>query len=87
MQKSILKNSIYKVIVEVLRIIVPIITIPYVYRKFNPTLMGNIEISQSIITFFSIFAGFGVYAYGLREISYIRRKKEEKILYLQNFLS
>lgn len=78
MGKSILKNTIYKLLLEILRVIIPIVTIPYVYRIFNPKLMGNVEISQAIITYFSIFAGFGVYTYGLREVSYIREKKEKR---------
>lgn len=75
---SILKNTIYKILLEILKIIIPIITVPYVYRIFKPEIMGNIEFSQSIANYFAIFAGFGVYTYGLREISYIKNNQKER---------
>ena len=76
--KSIKKNFFFKFFLEILRIIIPIIFIPYVYRIFKPEIMGNIEFAQSISGYFFIFAGFGVYTYGLREISRVRDNKEKK---------
>ena len=81
MTNSILKNIIYKFSLEVLRIFIPIISVPYIYRIFKPKIMGQIEFSQSIVGYFFIFAGFGVYTYGLREISRVRddEKKRNKL--------
>lgn len=81
MSKSILKNIIYKFLLEILRIFIPIISVPYIYRIFKPEIMGNIEFSQSISGYFFIFAGFGVYTYGLREVSRVRddEKKRNKL--------
>lgn len=78
MNKLIIKNFFFKFFLEILRIIIPIISIPYVYRIFKPEIMGNIEFSRSISGYFFIFAGFGVYTYGLREISRVRDNKEKK---------
>ena len=75
---SILKNVIYRFILETLRVLIPIITVPYIYRLFNPEIMGNIEFSQSISGYALIFSGFGVYTYGLREISRVRDDKNKK---------
>ena len=75
---SIKKNFFFKFFLEILRIIIPIISIPYIYRIFKPEIMGNIEFSQSISGYFFLFAGFGVYTYGLREISRVRDNKEKK---------
>lgn len=79
--KSIFKNTLYKLSLDMLRIIIPIISIPYVYRILNPEIMGNIEFSQSISNYFFIFAGFGVYTYGLREVSRVRndQRKRDKL--------
>ena len=81
MTNSILKNIIYKFSLEILRIFIPIISVPYIYRIFKPEIMGQIEFSQSIVGYFFIFAGFGVYTYGLREISRVRddEKKRNKL--------
>lgn len=75
--KKIFINSIYKLILELFKILIPIITLPYVYRKFSPEIMGNIVFSQTIVDYCIIFSGFGVYSYGLREISKIRKKQKE----------
>ena len=61
MNKSIKKNFFFKLFLEILRIIIPIISVPYVYRIFKPEIMGNIEFTQSISGYFFVFAGFGVY--------------------------
>ena len=78
MGTSILKNVIYRFILETLRILIPIISVPYIYRLFNPEIMGNLEFSQSISGYALIFSGFGVYTYGLREISRVRDNEEKK---------
>lgn len=89
---SIIKNVIYKFSLEILRIFIPIISVPYIYRIFKPEIMGNIELSQSISGYFFIFAGFGVYTYGLREVSRVRNdeKKRNKLfteLFIISFVS
>lgn len=80
MKKSIFKNVIYKFCLNMFNLIVPIIIGTYVVRKLGPDLMGIINYSQAIFAYFFIFAGFGVYQYGLREISKVRdnKKKLEK---------
>lgn len=78
MKKKLIQNFLFKLSLEILRIVIPIISIPYVYRIFRPKIMGNIEFSQSISGYFFIFAGFGVYTYGLREISRVRDNKEKR---------
>ena len=84
---SILKNVIYKFFLELLRILIPIISVPYIYRIFKPEIMGNIEFSQSISGYFFIFAGFGVYTYGLREVSRVRNnEKKRNKLFTELFL-
>ncbi|MGU8832655.1 flippase, partial [Clostridium perfringens] len=77
MSKSISKNIIFKFLLNFFNIIVPIIIGPYVLRVLGPELMGTINFSQTIYGYFFIFAGFGVYQYGLREISRVRDNKEE----------
>lgn len=78
MNKSILTNSLYKVCLDLLRIIIPIISMPYIYRVFNPEIMGNLEFSLSISNYFFLFAGFGVYTFGLREVSRVRNDNEKR---------
>lgn len=76
MKKSIFKNIIYKFSLNMFNLIVPIIIGTYVVRKLGPDLMGLINYSQAVFAYFFIFASFGVYQYGLREISKVRDRIE-----------
>ncbi|EOU1697812.1 flippase [Clostridium perfringens] len=77
MSKSISKNIIFKFLLNIFNLIVPIVIGPYVLRILGPDLMGTINFSQTIYGYFFIFAGFGVYQYGLREISRVRDDKDK----------
>ncbi|MGL5623195.1 oligosaccharide flippase family protein, partial [Cetobacterium sp.] len=72
---SLLKNFMYRIILNIFKIILPLLTVPYTYRLFSSSIIGEIEFTQSLMNYFFIFAGFGVYNYGLREISQIRNDK------------
>lgn len=74
----ILKNVIYKFFLESFRLFIPLFTFPYIYRIFKPEIIGKIEFSQSISNYFFVFAGFGVYTYGLREISRVRNDEKQR---------
>lgn len=77
MGKSIFKNVVFKLLLNIFNIIVPILIGPYVLRTLGPDLNGQINYSQAIFGYFFIFASFGVYQYGLREISKVREDKNK----------
>lgn len=79
MKQSMLKNVISKFLLNIFNLIVPIIIGPYVLRALGPDLMGTVNFAQSIYGYFFIFASFGVYQYGLREISKVRDDKKKLI--------
>lgn len=66
---SILKNFAYKSILNIVTIVIPIVIMPYVYRCLTPNDIGNLEYSMTIMSYFSILGGLGIYNYGLRELS------------------
>ena len=84
MQKSIAKNFIYKFILNVFNIVVPILIGPYLARILGPENMGVFNYSNTIFSYFFIFASFGVYQYGIRELS---NSRNNKIKYSQIFTS
>lgn len=87
MKKSISRNFIYRIILMFYQTVIPILIFPYIYRIFSPVLVGKIEFSYSIMNIFMVFSGFGVYTYGLRELSRIRDdKKESNKLFNELFL-
>lgn len=82
MNKSIKKNYIYNVIYQLLIIIIPIITTPYISRVLNPEGVGQYSFTSSLITYFTLFASLGFLYYAQREIAkYQGNKKEQSIIF------
>ncbi|WP_024615548.1 oligosaccharide flippase family protein [Clostridium sp. Ade.TY] len=77
MQKSIAKNFVYKFILNLFNIVVPILVGPYLARTLGPENMGVFNYSNAVFGYFFIFASFGVYQYGVRELSNNRNDNEK----------
>lgn len=71
-QKSVKKNYVYRAIHQVLLIIIPLIIFPYISRVLNPEGLGEYSFTNSLITYFVIFAGLGFNTYAQREIAKCR---------------
>ncbi|SEK46165.1 Membrane protein involved in the export of O-antigen and teichoic acid [Pseudobutyrivibrio ruminis] len=70
MKKSIKKNYIYNLAYQILVLIVPLITTPYISRVLGAGEVGRVSYAESIVTYFAIFATPGVAILGQREVSY-----------------
>ena len=66
---KVLKNYAYNLSYQLLVIILPIITTPYVTRAFSSTDLGTYGYFNSIVTYFILLATLGVANYGTKEIS------------------
>ena len=77
MAKSISKNAVFKSILNIFNIILPIIVTPVITRTFSENQFSYITQSETFNTILMAFAGFGVYQYGLREISKVRDDKKK----------
>ena len=75
MSKSISKNAVFKAVLNISNIILPIIVMPFVLDAINPELNGYITMGETYTAIFMIFASFGIYQYGLREVSKVRDDK------------
>ena len=71
---KVLKNYIYNLSYQLLIIILPIITTPYITRIFNSNQLGEYGYFSSIVTYFILLATLGVANYGTKEISGNREK-------------
>lgn len=71
-QPSIKKNYFYKLSYEILLIITPLVTTPYVSRVLGADRIGIYSYTLSIMTFFTLFAALGTVTYGTREIARVR---------------
>ncbi len=77
MKKSLKKNYIYNVLYQVLVILLPIITTPYLSRVLGVKNIGIYGYVLSISAYFILFGGLGISLYGQREIAYVRNDKEK----------
>ena len=77
MRKSLFKNTIYKAILSFVNIVIPLLVGPYVVKLLNVELYGIYNTVYAEFQIFLIFASFGLYTYGVREISKIRDNKEK----------
>lgn len=70
MSKSVSKNYIYNVSYQLLLLIIPFITTPYLSRVLEPSGIGTYSYTYSIVSYFILLASLGVADYAQREIAY-----------------
>ena len=75
-KKSIAKNYIYNLVYQVLLLILPLITTPYISRVLGSENVGIYAYTYSIVTYFILFGSLGVALYGQREIAYAQENKD-----------
>ena len=66
---KVIKNYLYNLSYQLLTIILPIITVPYVTRIFTSEALGNYVFYNSIVSYFSLFAMLGIGVYGTKQIA------------------
>lgn len=69
-----IKNFIYTAGYQVLLLIIPLITLPYVSRVLGPSQIGINAWSGSISYYFVLIATLGITTYGQKEIAIVRGK-------------
>lgn len=74
-RKSIKVNAILNVLKSTMSVIFPLITYPYVLRVLGAEGIGKVNYSNSLISYFSMFAMLGISTYGVREGAKIRNSK------------
>lgn len=79
-RKSIAKNYTYNVIYQILVMIIPLITTPYVSRVLGAEAIGIYSYTLSIATYFALFGTLGISLYAQREIAYVQEDKKKRSL-------
>ncbi|WP_338210110.1 polysaccharide biosynthesis C-terminal domain-containing protein [Lactiplantibacillus paraxiangfangensis] len=75
---KLVKNYLYNVGYNVLILLTPLITVPYISRVLGPTGVGINATTNSVITYFLLAGTVGVTIYGNREIAFIRENKSQR---------
>lgn len=77
-RKSIKKNYFYTVVFQLMTLVTPLITTPYVSRVLEPDGIGYYSFYNSICSYFVLIATLGTTSYGQREVSFFQDNKYER---------
>ncbi len=77
-KKSIARNYIYNMVYQVLILVLPLITTPYLSRVLGAEGIGIYSYTYAIVTYFILFGSLGVALYGQREIAYAQDNVEAR---------
>lgn len=83
-QKNIKRNYIYNLLYQVLTLITPLVTAPYISRVLGADGVGIVSYAESIVSIFYMFAVLGITTYGQREISYVQNSPEKRSIVFWN---
>ena len=72
------KNYLYNLSYQILVLIVPLITTPYVSRVLGAKNIGVYSYTNSIVQYFILFGCIGLNLYGQREIAYVQHDKDKR---------
>lgn len=75
---KIIKNYLYNVGYNILILLTPLLTVPYISRVLGPTGVGINATTNSVITYFLLAGTVGITIYGNREIAFIRENKRKR---------
>ena len=70
--KNIVTNYIYNLLYQIIIIIIPIITTPYLSRTLGVENIGIYGYTISMVTYFTLVGALGISKYGQREIAYVQ---------------
>lgn len=69
---SIVKNFLYNVSYQLLTILLPLLTVPYVSKVLGASRVGDYAFTNANTQYFILFGMVGITLYGNREIAYVR---------------
>lgn len=78
MKKSVKRNYAYNLLYQILAVVLPMLTTPYIARVLGASGTGTYSYTISIVTYFTLFGSLGVNLYGQREIAYVQENDQKK---------
>ncbi|MCT0949321.1 flippase [Weissella confusa] len=83
---KLIKNYLYNVVFQLLQIILPLVTAPYISRVLGPNGVGKYTLSNSFASYFAILGVLGLTQYGNRMIAYYMDDRYERSIYFWHIL-
>lgn len=78
MDRKITKNYIYNLVYQILLVVSPVITMPFLSRSLGVEAIGEYSYAYSLTSYFVLLATLGCDIYGRREISYVKDDMEKR---------
>ena len=75
--RSVGKNLLYNLSYQILVVIVPLVTSPYLARTLGAEIIGIYSYTYSVVFYFMIFAVLGINNYGSRYIAKVRDNEDD----------
>lgn len=75
--RNILKNTGYLSIIEIIRLAMPFIALPYIIQTVGAENYGMAVFAQTVITYFSIFINWGLDISAIKDVSVNRNNPDE----------
>lgn len=79
MRNIVAKNYIYQLAVQILNLIVPLITLPYVTKVLMPDGYGFYTYSFTVVSYIILVGDFGIRIYGIRAIAYAKAISDKQV--------
>ena len=77
MSSSLARNAVYKVILNIFNLLVPLLVGPYIAGLLDKSMYGMYNRIYTEFNLFFIIGAFGIYNYGMREISKVRDEPQK----------
>lgn len=74
---KVIKNFLYNISYQLLVIMLPLITVPYVSGILGAEGVGEYAFTYANMQYFIIFGMIGINLYGNRQVAYVREDKED----------
>lgn len=74
---SVKKNLVYNVVYQMVTLLIPLITVPYISRVLGANGVGISSYTNSLAQYFVILGTIGISLYGNRQIAYVRDDKKK----------
>ena len=87
MSHTIKKNFFYNLLLQMSKVIFPLITAPYVARVLDPEGIGIFNFVNTYSSYFALFAVLGIPIYGIREIAKRRDNLKDSEKFVSQIIS
>lgn len=77
-KKTVTSNYIYNLTYQLLVLLIPLLTVPYLTRILGSNKLGIYSYTYSIVTIFFLLSSLGINTYGQREVAYLQDDKEKR---------